>query len=146
MLSGIDDLDRTRIRALSGLYEVVDQLIKLYLGPNIHCYQASLTSDRTKCDTMVLGNLLKSASRNGIYPAPPPPYQDMSFAELAEKLRCLHVEGLCHDDYGYGNKVMKKHNLEERLSSSVLSVAQLDLKGFQIADYKGKRADDEIIG
>lgn len=141
MLNRIDDLDVTRTKALSALYQAVNQLIKLYLGPAIHCQQSGIIDDQKKCDTMVLGNLLKSASRAGIYPVPPPPYQNISFSELGEMVRCLNVEGLCQESYnGYGPRTVavKKHGLEEHIVGSVLLIAQSYLKGFHLVDYKGE--------
>jgi hypothetical protein len=48
-----------------------------------------------KCDAMVLGALIKSFIRIGLWPPPAPPFTGISFCALGGQIRQMKVPTLC---------------------------------------------------
>ena len=132
----IATIEKDRNEAMFELYALIDQTIRRYQRAEILCGRTD--QNNVACDAMLLGTLLKSATVDGLYPAPPSPYKEISFSKLVELARNLKVEALCdrlsriqingkypEPMHGFKARVEEKiKELEERLSG-------LDIKRFK---------------
>jgi hypothetical protein len=60
---------------------------------------------RQVCDVMVLGQLERELSCQGLYPLPSSPYHGLSFNDLAARLENMRLISMCEvmgNNYGYG--------------------------------------------
>jgi hypothetical protein len=97
------------------------------------------------CDAMLLGSLLKSSSKAGIWPPPETPYSDVDFKSLVETFRNIKVTALCDSisrvyiDRRYPVAAHGfKQLVEEKVESLKERLCGLDLEEFQKNNQKGK--------
>jgi hypothetical protein len=86
---------------------------------------------------MVLGSLIKGLSAEGVWPIPEPPYEGITFNELATKIAYLKVVSLCDEIDSYNGIPIAPsgHGLRISLIDKVESVADkvtgLDINAFK---------------
>jgi hypothetical protein len=103
-----------RERILQAAYSFISGTILEYQGTELLCpstaeffqrYQRPFRTDysvytshkasRLACDSMVLGSLLKSLIKWGLWPAPTPPYGPQTVNNLCLSIQCLDLVSLC---------------------------------------------------
>jgi hypothetical protein len=133
-----------RREALFELYGLIEQTIRRYQRPEVLCPRTDSTSWSLQCDALLLGSLLKSATTLGIMPVPTPPYGNVSFVEIANRLYSLDVKAICDSisrAYINGNYPKPAHGLRvvihERIESLKERLSGLDIRDF---NKNGKNA------
>jgi len=135
--------------ALFELYGMIEQTITRYQRSDTLCPRTDNANLRLQCDYLLLGSLIKSATTLGIMPVPEPPYGNISFDELADKLYSLDVQAICdsidrpkingkHPKPAHGLKKViqeKIESLEERLSG--LDIQEFKKEGQNIRPIVG---------
>ena len=100
--------------ALRAVYSFISGKISEYQGTKVSCpstaeffqrYQRPFRSEnsvypsheasRLACDSMVLGSLLKSLVKRGLWPAPTSPYGPQTLDDLCISIQCLELVSLC---------------------------------------------------
>jgi len=121
---------RNRAANISKLFDFIKQVIERYRGINVICGSA--------CDAMVLGSLIKGLSAAGVWPIQEPPYDGITFNELASVIADLKAVSLCDEIDSYvGIPISPSggHALHILFSYKALSVADkvtgLDINTFQ---------------
>ena len=84
---------------------------------------------------MILGSLIKSCSKIGIFPLPPTPFNDICFEGLGEGLRGLELKSKCDGNlkgYFVGHACHGvREMIEGEVQKLVSGVCGLDLKDFK---------------
>jgi len=110
----VENIMNQRERALQAAYSLISGTISKYQGTKLLCpstaesfrrYQRpfhtenlvypSYDASRLACDSMVLGSLLKSLVKWGLWPAPTSPYGPQTVDDLCLSIRCLDLVSLC---------------------------------------------------
>jgi len=120
----------------------IHTLIKCYLDGRTLC-DGSLDDElRYACDAMILGSLLKSSRKIGIWPMPEAPFNDWKFKNLARKIRAIRILDVCNKSssrrwtsHGPGNN---SHGLEDEIEES-LKALERTLDGLKLSDYARNR-------
>ena len=96
---------------------------------------------RYACDAMVLGSLLKSSRRIGIWPQPEAPFNGRKFKDLAEAIRGIRILDVCNKS----SRTLKSigsssncHGLEDSIEASMQSI-EAGLDGLELSKYARKR-------
>jgi hypothetical protein len=137
----LDSIKAKREEALFESYALIEQTVKRYQKPEVLCPRIDNPENRLACDAMLLGSLLKSSATRKIYPVPDAPYGEVSFNDLAEKLKGLHVEALCDRIARCqinGNYPKPGHGLKEVIQQKIATLEER-LSGLDIEDFKEKK-------
>jgi hypothetical protein len=140
-LTYLDSIKAKREEALFESYALIEQTLKRYQKSEVLCPRTDKAYYRLSCDAMLLGALLKSAATKKIYPVPHAPYGEVSFNELVEKLKSLHVEALCDGIARCqinGAYPKQGHGLMEAIRQKITSLEQR-LSGLDIEEFKEKK-------
>ncbi len=130
-------MKQRRKDALQRAYRIVSQIINLYQEAKIQCDRSRMVGLRPACDAMMLGSLIKSATALGLYPAPPAPYSQRSFDEIASLLDQLAPEALCDDisRHWLGNQCSKPaHGLKDYIKAKTEDIYDT-LSGLNLESY-----------
>ncbi|PMD25408.1 hypothetical protein NA56DRAFT_565466 [Hyaloscypha hepaticicola] len=149
----LESIEHQREKALQAAYSFIDDTISAYQGTKLLCpspvgfFQAnqircpSHEASRVACDSMVLGSLLKSLVKGGVWPAPTSPYKHETLDDLCDSIRCLNLVSLC-DQLQPPKKssyppVGECHGLSAKLRENVEKqrerISGLDLQNFKKA-------------
>jgi hypothetical protein len=97
---------------------------------------------RYACDSMVLGSLMKSSRKIGIWPKPEAPFNGRKFKDLARAIRSIKILDVCKKGssqrwnlYGPSSNC---HGLEDSIEASMKSI-EAGLDGLELSDYAKKR-------
>jgi hypothetical protein len=139
-----------RQEALSSLYAFIEQTARRYQQSEICCPRKDSAEWALNCDSLLLGSLLKSASKYEILPVPEAPYGDISFDELAAKLYSLNVSAICDKillpRHRAGIEPKPAHGLHEAIAGRI-ALLEARLSGLNISEFKGKvTAPRPIVG
>lgn len=96
---------------------------------------------RYACDAMVLGSLMKSARRIGIWPQPVTPFLGMKFTELVKAIRGIRVLDVCNKSSRSLKTIGSSfncHGLEDSIETSMKSI-EAGLDGLNLTEYARKR-------
>ena len=121
---------------------LIHTLINRYLEGQTLC-DGSLDDElRYACDAMILGSLLKTSRRIGIWPMPEAPFDDWKFKNLARKIRGIRILDVCNKSssrrwtsHGPGNN---SHGLEDEIEER-LKALERSLDGLNLSDYARNR-------
>ena len=96
----------------------IDNLLVNFDQTVIGCKRTD--GQKSACDAMVVGGLMKATQRAGLWPYPKPPYKHLTVKGLEGDLQSLEIRTLCDiTHHGYGDKT---HGGEEILRSDVRHV------------------------
>jgi hypothetical protein len=97
---------------------------------------------RYACDAMVLGSLMKSSRKMGIWPKPETPFIGRKFKDLAIAIRGIRILDVCQKSRSRRltslNPTSNCHGLESSIEASMKSI-ESGLNGLEVADYPKKR-------
>ncbi|KAG9240103.1 hypothetical protein BJ878DRAFT_320137 [Calycina marina] len=145
ILSGIiDAIKKARESAIRAAVSSLHSLINRYLVGKTLC-DGSLNDElRYACDAMVLGSLMKSSRKFGIYPMPDAPFSGWKFKTLAKKIRSIRILDVCNKSssrrwttYEPGNN---SHGLEDEIEQGIKNLEKT-LDGLRISDYARTSTD-----
>jgi hypothetical protein len=97
---------------------------------------------RYACDAMVLGSLMKSSRKMGIWPKPESPFNGKKFKDLALAVRRIKVLDVCNKTRSRRltslNLPSNCHGLEDSIEASMKSL-EAGLDGLELSNYSRKR-------
>jgi hypothetical protein len=129
-----------RQEALFNLYTFIEETARKYQQSEVCCPRKDSAEWALNCDSLLLGSLLKSASKNEILPVPEAPYGDISFDELTAKLYSLNVSAICDKicpSYRGGIKSKPAHGLHYAIEERI-TLLEERLSGLNISEFKGE--------
>ncbi|KAI9046871.1 hypothetical protein LZ554_008949 [Drepanopeziza brunnea f. sp. 'monogermtubi'] len=140
----VDAIKNARVSAISTAIDTVHALIIKFMDGTDHCDAAIDDDLRYACDAMVLGSLLKSSRKIGIWPKPEAPFPGRRWRDLAKKLRGIKVLDVCNktssrrwNSHGPSGNA---HGIEDEIEG-VLKDVEKGLEGLNLKDFAGKSED-----
>ena len=122
-------------------YALIERTLKRYQGKELLCPRTDSEDLRSACDAMLLGSLLRSATIQGVWPVPAPPYDNTSFSELADKIENLDVNALCDRISKVkinGEFPQAAHGLKALITQRITALEET-LSGLDIDEFKEKK-------
>jgi hypothetical protein len=113
-----DNIEKARGNTIWQVVAYITATLDSYRSPARHCTNSKYGNS---CDAMVLGQLERELSGQGLYPPPSSPYHGLSFNDLAARLGNMRLTSMCEGLghlYGYGGgqcgvKWAIKHTLDK---------------------------------
>lgn len=97
---------------------------------------------RYACDAMVLGSLMKSSGKMGIWPKPESPFGGKTFKDLAQTVRNIRILDVCNKTRSRRLTSLSLpsncHGLEDSIEASMKSL-EAGLDGLELPNYARKR-------
>jgi len=97
-------VEESRRQSISDAFAFLTRLIEKYQQDRVIC-TSGLSTNATRrkrknlaCDSTMLGSLLKSARKNGLWPVPPSPFNGLQVVDLLGKMRALEPVAICDAD------------------------------------------------
>ncbi|KAH8685819.1 hypothetical protein BGZ60DRAFT_366017 [Tricladium varicosporioides] len=138
----IDVIKRDREFAIETAITIIHALITRYMDGQTICDGALDDELRYACDAMVLGSLMKSSRKIGVWPKPEAPFNGRRFKDLAKSIRSIRILDVCNktssrkwNSHGPGNNC---HGLEDSVEASMKSI-EASLEGLELETYAKKR-------
>ncbi len=157
LIPHLDTIMQKREDAMFDCYALIQNLIQLYITPppfspeidgiemrvltNTYHHKLAMCEGigGSACNAMVLGFLLREATRLGLYPKPTPPYIENSFVELKEDITRLEIMSPC-DKSKQHQRRLDVHGVK-RLINRQLSKLDKFLQGLNLNDFKNKKPE-----
>lgn len=121
---------------------VVHTLITKYMEGSALCDAALDEELRYACDAMVLGSLLKSSRKIGIWPKPEAPFPGRKYKGLAKAIRGIKILDVCNKTssrrWNSHGPAGNSHGLEDVIEEKLKEVEK-GLDGLRLFDYAKKR-------
>jgi hypothetical protein len=97
---------------------------------------------RYACDAMVLGSLMKSSRKIGVWPKPEAPFAGRKFKDLARAIRSIRILDVCNKTRSRRLTSLSLssncHGLEDSIEASMKSL-EAGLDGLELSDHMKKR-------
>jgi hypothetical protein len=97
---------------------------------------------RYPCDAMVLGCLMKSSRKIGIWPKPEAPFSGRKFKDLARAIRSISILDVCKKTNSRRLHLLgpstNSHGLEVSIEASMKAI-EVGMDGLELSDYMRKR-------
>ena len=97
---------------------------------------------RYACDAMVLGSLLKSSRKIGIWPKPEAPFAGRKYKGLAKAIRGIKILDVCNKTssrrWNSHGPAGNSHGLEDEIEEKLKEVEK-GLDGLRLFDFAKKR-------
>jgi hypothetical protein len=120
---------------------VVHALITRYMDGQTICDGGLDDELRYACDAMVLGSLMKSSRKIGIWPKPEAPFSGRKFKDLARSIRSIRILDVCNKSssrrWNSLGPSSNCHGLEDSIEASMKSI-EAALDGLELSDYAKK--------
>lgn len=134
-------IQERRIEAIDSLLTIPTSLIEKYSLPTAQCVPIDDTADPIElaysyaCDSMLLGSLIKSCAKTGIFPIPQSPFEGLSFAWVAKSLGSLDLKSKCDGNLkgyvvGHACHGVREY-VENEVGKLIMGVRGLDLRDFK---------------
>lgn len=138
----VDAITSARVSAISSAVAMVHGLVTKYMDGADHCDAAIDDDLRYACDAMVLGSLLKTSRKIGIWPMPEAPFLGKKWRELAKKIRGIKVLDVCNktssrrwNSHGPSGNA---HGIEDEIEEALKGIEK-GLDGLKLKDFSSKR-------
>jgi hypothetical protein len=137
-----DTIKKDREFAMAAAVTAIHSLITKYLVGQTVC-DGSLDDElRYACDAMILGSLMKSSRKIGIWPMPETPFNGRNFKDLALSIRSIKILDVCNKTssrrWTSHGPSSNSHGLEELIEASMKSI-EAGLNGLDLSEYTKKR-------
>ncbi|PVH85241.1 hypothetical protein DL98DRAFT_409424, partial [Cadophora sp. DSE1049] len=103
----IDQIEDHRQEGITSLLAAITKIINKFNNAEVACrsnFDNAAEKKRYACDAMIVGTLLKSAVKNGLWPLPELPYPDWSIERVANGLRNLELMAMCDETFQHWNR------------------------------------------
>ena len=121
---------------------VIHTIIDRYMAGQTICDGSLDVELRYACDSMVLGSLMNSSRKIGVWPKPEAPFNGRKFKDLACAIRTIRILDVCNktssrrwNSHGPSSNC---HGLEDTIEASMKSI-ETGLDGLELSDYAEKR-------
>ncbi|PBP25406.1 hypothetical protein BUE80_DR003810, partial [Diplocarpon rosae] len=142
----VEAIKTVRQSAIDSAMSFVDVLITKYMDGSDHCDAALDEELRYACDAMVLGSLLKSSRKIGIWPKPQAPFPGRKWKDVAKNMRGIRILDVCNktssrkwNSHGPSGNA---HGIEDEIESALKDVEK-GLNGLKLKDF-AKQTDDYV--
>ena len=137
-LPSIDAIKRDREFAIETAITVVQALIDRYMTGQAICDSALDEELRYACDSMVLGCLMTSSRKIGIWPKPVAPFNGKKFRDLVKAIRGIKILDVCNKTscrrWNSQGPLPNCHGLEDSIEASMKDI-EAGLDGLKLEDY-----------
>ncbi|CAD6444518.1 9e92c67b-038d-4675-a036-19ccf4c8f26d [Sclerotinia trifoliorum] len=138
----LDAIQERRLAAITDAYFIVETI--LHTGKH-HCTAPRKSS--FECSGMVLGTLLQSSTKLGIFPVPDLTNTDLTFNYVANQIRKVAVVALCDSlspFKGFEYHHWSTHGVKQAIDTELVNLEKR-LCGLEMEDFKkGKRAQAKL--
>jgi hypothetical protein len=121
---------------------VIHTLINKYLDGQTVCDGAWEEEFGYACDATILGSLMKSSRKIGIWPKPEAPFSGKKFKDLARAIRGIRILDVCKKTSSRRLHLLgpsnNGHGLEDSIEASMKSI-EAGMDGLELSDYTMKR-------
>lgn len=121
---------------------IVQAMIDRYMARQAICDSALDDELRYACDSMVLGCLMTSSRKIGIWPKPDAPFIGKKFNEVVKGIRGINILDVCNKTssrrWNSHGPSSNAHGLEDSIEASMKSI-ETGLEGLNLADYPKQR-------
>ena len=121
---------------------VIHTLINKYMDGQTICDGTSDGELGYACDAMVLGSLLKSSRKIGIWPKPEAPFSGRKFKDLARTIRSIKVLDVCKKSSSRRLHMLgpssNSHGLEDSIEAAMKSI-EASMDGLELSEYPKRR-------
>lgn len=142
----IDAIKQARVSALESALSVIHALITKYMDGSALCDAALDDELRYACDAMVLGSLLKSSRKIGIWPKPEAPFPGRKYKGLAKAIRGIKILDVCNKTssrrWNSHGPAGNSHGLEDEIEENLKEVEK-GLDGLRLFDF-AKKSEEYI--
>ncbi|KAG0649945.1 hypothetical protein D0Z07_3555 [Hyphodiscus hymeniophilus] len=137
----IDAIKKDRETAMESAIAVIHTLINKYLDGKTICDGSWEEELAYACDATVLGSLMKSSRKIGIWPKPEAPFPGRKFNELAQAIRSIRVLDVCKKSSSRRLHLLgpsnNSHGLEDSIEAAIKSI-EVGVDGLDLAEYAKK--------
>lgn len=142
----IDAIKQARVSALESALTIIHTLISKYMDGSALCDAALDEELRYACDAMVLGSLLKSSRKIGIWPKPETPFPGRKYKGLAKAIRGIKILDVCNKTssrkWNSHGPAGNSHGLEDEFEEKLKEVEK-GLDGLRLFDF-AKKSEEYI--
>jgi hypothetical protein len=121
---------------------VIHTLINKYMEGQTICDGSMDEELGYACDAMVLGSLMKSSRKIGIWPKPEAPFSGKKFKDLARAIRNIRILDVCKKSSSRRLHMLgpssNSHGLEDSIKAAMKSI-EACMDGLELSDYAKKR-------
>ncbi|CZR60555.1 uncharacterized protein PAC_10451 [Phialocephala subalpina] len=129
----IEEISRRREQAIKRSFEVLERNIDMLQSGSPRCTSTRHEPHRFTCDAILLGSLLESSSKLGVWPPPEPPYLEVTFKNLIVDMNQLNLSSYC-TKMGFTNQSSSSHGMKTEIGSA-LSKVRNRLSGLNLRDF-----------
>jgi hypothetical protein len=141
----VETILRKRQKAIQSAFDMLNSWTDILQMPKTRCTSKAPESHRLTCDAKLLDSLLVSATKIGIWPPPPSPYNGLTFKDIAHDINSLDVVSFCSRT-AYTSATSKSHGIKAEIGSSIEKIRNklsgLNLKDFSRYSPNPKSCDD----
>lgn len=129
-----EEIARRRETAIRRSYEVLERNIDMLQSGSPRCTSTRHEPHRFTCDAVLLGSLLESSSKLGVWPPPEAPYLDVTFKNLMVDINQINLVSFC-TKMGYTNQSSNSHGMKTEISSCLGKIRNR-LSGLNLKDFE----------
>ncbi|KUJ15817.1 uncharacterized protein LY89DRAFT_96981 [Mollisia scopiformis] len=130
----LEEISRRRETAIRRSYEVLDRNIDMLQSGSPRCTSTRHEPHRFTCDAVLLGSLLESSSKLGIWPPPEAPYFEVTFKNLMADINQINLTSFC-TKMGYTNQSSNSHGMKTEINAALGKVRNR-LSGLNMRDFE----------
>ena len=123
-------------------------MIDRYMAGQAICDNALDDELRYACDSMVLGCLMTSSRKLGIWPKPAAPFVGKRLKDLVKEIRNIRILDVCNKTssrrWNSHGPSPNAHGLEDFIEASMSSI-EAGLDGLKLADYPKPRSVPTLL-
>ncbi|XMA19059.1 hypothetical protein WAI453_011850 [Rhynchosporium graminicola] len=142
----VDAIKQARLSAIETALAAIHALIDKYMEGSSLCDAALDEELRYACDAMVLGSLLKSSRKIGIWPKPASPFPGRKYRGLAKAIRGIKILDVCSKTncrkWNSHGPAGNSHGLEDVIEEKLKEVEE-SLDGLRLFDF-AKKSEEYI--
>lgn len=128
-----ETISRKRQRAIQYSFDMLNSWTDILQMPKTRCNSKAPESHRLTCDAKLLDSLLVSATKIGIWPPPPAPFNGLTFKDVAHDISQLDVVSFCSRT-AYTSATSRSHGIKADIGSAMQKI-QNKLSGLNLKDF-----------
>jgi len=130
----LEEISRRREAAIRRSFEVLSRNIDMLQSGSPRCTSTRHEPHRFTCDAVLLGSLLESSSKLGVWPPPEAPYYEITFKNLVIDINSINLMSFC-TQMGFANRSSSSHGMKTEINSALGKVRNR-LCGLNMKDFE----------
>lgn len=122
-----------RNKAIRNSFDIISRSIDVLQVSTPRCTSSRHEPHRYTCNNVLLGSLLESSTKLGLWPPPDPPYTDLTFKFVVHEIMQIKVVSFC-SKLGYTNQPSGSHGLKAEIGSDLAKV-KTRFSGLNLKDF-----------